>query len=290
MNRREPRSRKGPGPGDMSHSPLRAWHDLFPVAPGLRLLLLIVMVATASTRPGSWNDASRMATVQSLVESGSFVIDRTAFVGTGDKVLINGHFYSEKPPMPSVLGAAVYLPLHRLGISLHEGRSLAYYLVTLLTIKLFWLLGALAFYASLRFTGLDPEKRFLASLALGIGSLYFSWAVVFNNHALAAACLSIGFYFLLNARHGAPVRRNLGAAGFFLLFAGTADMPTSVFYVLFLAYVLCDTRLRSGVALLHAPHPGHVRAGARDQLLHSSEHRARADRPVVLPDTRDHRG
>jgi len=237
----------------MSHSQPRAWRDLFPIAPGLRLLLLILMVATASTRPGSWNDASRMATVQSLVESGSFVIDRTAFVGTGDKVFINGHFYSEKPPMPSVLGAAVYLPLHRLGIRLHAGRSLAYYLVTLLTIKLFWLLGALAFYASLRFTGLDPEKRFLVSLALGIGSLYFSWALVFNNHALAAACLSIGFYFLLSARHGAAVRRNLGAAAFFLLFAGTADMPTGIFYVLFLPYVLRDPRLRSGVVFYLLP-------------------------------------
>jgi hypothetical protein len=73
-----------------------------------------------------------MATVQSLVESRSFVIGDTAFTRTGDKVFINGHFYSDKPPIPSVLGALVYLPLYHLGIYLHDGRSAAYYLITLL--------------------------------------------------------------------------------------------------------------------------------------------------------------
>src|SRR4051794_35272272 len=83
----------------------------------VRLLFLLVLIALGVTHCSSmsWNDDSRMATIQSLVESGTLVIDHSDFVGTGDKVFVNGHFYSEKPPMTAVIGAAVYLPLYELG-------------------------------------------------------------------------------------------------------------------------------------------------------------------------------
>jgi hypothetical protein len=64
------------------------------------------------------------------------------------------------------------LPLYQTGVTLHKGPSLAYYLVTLTTVKLFWLLGTVAFFQALRFTGLDAEKRLLIALTLGVGSLF----------------------------------------------------------------------------------------------------------------------
>jgi len=220
-----------------------------PALPQQRLPLLLLSIALFTTHasPQSENDMSRMATVQSLVESGSFVIDRTNFVETSDKVFVNGHFYSDKPPMPAILGAAVYLPLYQMGITLHEGRSLAYYLITLMTVKIFWFFGTLAFFQTLKFTGLDAEKRLLAALILGAGSLFFSWSGTFNNHELAGAFLSIGFYFLLKARYEASRARNVGFAGFFLSLAGTADMPTGVFYALFLLYSVRDRDLRPAI-------------------------------------------
>jgi hypothetical protein len=222
--------------------------SLAKIAPRTRLLYLLAILALVTTHcvPRSANDESRIATVQSLVESGSLIIDKTPFIATRDKVFINGHFYSDKPPVPSVLGAAVYLPLYHLGFGLHEKASVPYYLVTLLTVKLFWLLGSVAFFCALGFTGLDAERRFLASVSLAFGSLYFSWSTVFNSHELAAAFLGIGFYFLLKARFSAQVNINLGIAAFFLSLASTADIPTGVFYALFLAYVVRDARLRHG--------------------------------------------
>jgi hypothetical protein len=94
----------------------------------------------------TWNDESLMATIQSLVESQSFVIDRTDFISTGDKVFVGGHYYSDKPPMPSMLGAIVYAPLHLLSLHLREGNTVAYFLVTLFTVGLVWLFGTLAFF------------------------------------------------------------------------------------------------------------------------------------------------
>jgi hypothetical protein len=220
--------------------------DFAKTPPLASLVYLLAVLALITTHPyvGSWNDASRIATVQSLVESRSFVIDRTAFVGTGDKVSINDHFYSDKPPIPAVLGAAVYMPLYHCGLRLHLGSSIPYYLVTLLIVKLFSILGVVAFYLQLELAGLNAQSRLLASLALGIGSLYFTWSTTFNSHELAAAFLSLGFYFLLKARFQAPTRLNIGVTAFFLSLASTADMPTGIFYILFLPYILRDQRLR----------------------------------------------
>lgn len=97
-----------------------------------RLALLVVVavasaVAAVSARPwaGSWNDASRLATVESLVDRHTFAIDDSIFVRpqppgqpggdetraplvTQDKLFIAGRFYSDKPPVPALLMAGLY--------------------------------------------------------------------------------------------------------------------------------------------------------------------------------------
>lgn len=76
---------------------------------------------------GSWNDASRLATIESLVDRHTWVIDDSVFVkpetglmnpfgidaakyknGTQDKLLIDGHFYSDKSPVPALILAVPY--------------------------------------------------------------------------------------------------------------------------------------------------------------------------------------
>lgn len=201
----------------------------------------------------TWNDESRMATIQSLVESGSFVIDRSSFITTGDKVFIDGHFYSDKPPAPALLGAAVYAPLYMAGLRLHEGNSIAYFLITLLTVGTCWLFGTLAFFYALRFTGMDAEHGLLAGVALGLGTIFLTWSTTFNNHEFAAGFLAIGFLFLLKARYEQRVQQNLAIAGLFLSLAGAADIPAGVFYMLFLLNVLRDPALRKAAGFYLAP-------------------------------------
>jgi hypothetical protein len=220
-----------------------------------RLLLLLSLTALGATHcaPATWNDESRMGTIQALVESHTFVIDHTEFVSTGDKVFISGNFYSDKPPLPAMLGAMVYFPLYQLGLKLHGGNSLAYYFITLFTVSLFWLLGTLAFFQSLKFTGLDAERRLLAAVALGLGTIYFSWSTTFNNHEIAASFLAIGFCFILKAKHENFGNRNLAFAGTFLSLAAAADIPTGIFFALFLVNVLRDPSLRRRVLFYVLP-------------------------------------
>jgi hypothetical protein len=224
-------------------------HRLAELQPSGRLIVLLSLIALGATHcaPTTWNDESRMGTIQSLVESHTFIIDHTEFVSTGDKVFIDGHFYSDKPPLPAMLGAMIYFPLYHLGLRLHGGNSLSYFCITLLTVSLLWVLGTLAFFHSLKFADLDGERRLLASVALGLGTIYLSWSTTFNNHEIAASFLAIGFCFLLKAKHEKFGNRDLALAGTFLSMAGAADIPTGIFYAMFLLYVFRDPSLRKRV-------------------------------------------
>ena len=91
----------------------------------LALFAAALTAAVIAARPyaGGWNDGSRLATVESLVDYHTLAIDRSIFVnpppaeagnsapyssedllstafGTGDKLYIKGHFYSDKSPVP----------------------------------------------------------------------------------------------------------------------------------------------------------------------------------------------
>jgi hypothetical protein len=162
-------------------------------------------------------------------------------------VLVDGHFYSDKPPLPAILGAIVYFPLYHLGLRLHGGNTLSYYFITLFTVSLFWLLGTLAFFKSLQFAGLNAERRLLGAIALSLGTIYLSWSTTFNNHELAASFLAIGFCFLLKAKHEDFKTRDLTLSGAFLSLAGASDIPTGIFFALFLVDVLRDSSLRKRV-------------------------------------------
>lgn len=219
----------------------------------LMLILIILAVVSICPRVNSWNDASRMATIQSLVEKHSFIIDESVFVNTGDKVFVNGHFYSDKLAVASVLGAIVYLPLYHLGIKLDYGWNLAYYLITLLTVKIFWILGLMAFYCALGLSDINDRHRLWLTIALSIASLYFTWSATFNNHLIAASCLIIGFYFLLKAKQSNFIRRYLFYAGSFLSLAGSVDVPTAVFYVGFSFYISTIPSLRREILFYFLP-------------------------------------
>ena len=88
------------------------------------LVAALALIALVGARPyaGGWNDGTRLATVEALVDYHSFAIDNSVFVkvpadgrpypdtdpllqkiGTSDKLLIDGHYYTDKPPVPAVL-------------------------------------------------------------------------------------------------------------------------------------------------------------------------------------------
>jgi hypothetical protein len=84
---------------------------MIPKSAAATVLLVATLVAVVSARDyaGGWNDGSRLAAVESLVDRHTFVIDESIFFqGTQDKLFINGHYYSDKPPVTALLLAGVY--------------------------------------------------------------------------------------------------------------------------------------------------------------------------------------
>lgn len=210
------------------------------------LALGLVGALTVLPKSIGYNDKTRMATIQAIVEHGTLAIGHTAFADTMDKVYIAGQYFSDKPVTPQLLGALVYAPLHAMGLTLDEHWNLAYYLITLLTVKLFWWISLVAFFKTLAYTGLSEGRRLWLTVALGMGTLVLSWSATFNNHSLAASWVTIGFFFLMRADRAGPVIRNLLASGLFFGLAGASDVPTLLFPAAFGVYLLFSRRLRSG--------------------------------------------
>lgn len=220
---------------------------LSPQARWLFVALALLAVSTILPEVRSANDASRMALTQALVEHRSLIIDQSIFVQWEDKSWVNGHFYSDKPALPSLLAAVVYWPIHALGIRLDFGVNFAYFLIVLLVSKTSWLGGAFAFYKGLRFVDVPESGRLGATIALAAGSLYLSYSAAFSNHGLAASWVAIGWYFYLRAVHTDAVRSSLAWAGLWLGLAGAADFPVLVYAAGVGALVLFDGRLRRGL-------------------------------------------
>jgi len=164
------------------------------------LLPLAVSILFAQHHMDSPNVSSRMDTIQSLVEQHSFCIDQSLRTFNVDVVKIDGRFYSDKPPLLSVLGAGIYWPFHAMfGLSFADHAPWLYHILTVLLVGVplavgLWLLGRCLFLA-----GLSPNAMTTTIFLAGMGTLFLPYAVTFNNHVPAATAIAAGFYFLLRA-------------------------------------------------------------------------------------------
>jgi hypothetical protein len=101
--------------------------------------VVIVLVVFGARWDARWNDGSRLAAVEALTERGTLAIDDSVFVrvpaelvargrapyplsmpsllvsGTMDKLRVGGRFYSDKPPVATVLMAGLYHPARWFG-------------------------------------------------------------------------------------------------------------------------------------------------------------------------------
>lgn len=202
------------------------------------LLAVVVMgVLWVFTRPVvSANPASRIATIDALVHEHTYMIDGSRYK-TIDRVVIDGHSYSSKPPVYSTLGAGAYWVLHKAtGLSLRskDGKERKTTLVWLT-----YIIAGLPFLVLLRYGyGLvcwmtDNEAARMWSFAsLGLGQLGLAYSTTVNNHAPASALVVVAFYYAYGMRHGhldAKRIRNWLYAGLAAGLAPTIDLGAALF-------------------------------------------------------------
>ncbi|MBI1879928.1 MAG: hypothetical protein HYR94_17190, partial [Chloroflexi bacterium] len=225
-----------------------------PTGPGLRwsslailVISLIAWLAQTGTVHHSWNESSRLAAIESIVERGTWRIDASRYgQETGDKILWGGHYYSAKPPLFSAVGAVFYAAIyHTWGARLasegcQPGELCVYYWLTVLLVGLPSALMAVLFYRlAARQLGAPIWAAGLTAL-LCFGTLVWPYSLAFNNHLIAASALLAGWYLLA---HDTAGQRQVFLAGLLVSLAVMFDL-TSMFVAaaLFLIVVIYHRR------------------------------------------------
>jgi hypothetical protein len=195
------------------------------------VLAITSAIAFASARnfAGSWNDGSRLATVESLVDYGTFAIDRSIFIrphqgadgslpyfaddndllrdGTGDKLLIQGHYYSDKSPVPAVLMAGLYKAVQAVtGLTARDKPAAFCYWMTVGGAGLAYVLAVWCVRRMAISAGLTLPSRLALTASFALATMALPYARHVNNHifllAVAAGLMSALGRFALERLHG----------------------------------------------------------------------------------------
>jgi len=175
----------------------------------------VVAIVSARSYAGSWNDGSRLATVESLVDRHSFAIDDSVFVqvprpgdpataapyphddplllqyGTSDKLFINGHFYSDKSPVPAVLMAGVYQGLQWIaGVTARRQPAQFCYWLTLASSGLAYVLATWCIFQLGEPLRLSMPLRVLLTASFGGATVALPYVRQVNSHIVLLAVTS----------------------------------------------------------------------------------------------------
>lgn len=161
------------------------------------------LIAVVSARPfaGSWNDGSRLATVESLVDRQTLVIDDSLFLrksppqnspyedgyplGTFDKLRIDGHWYSDKSPVPALLMAIIYQLLQWItGLTANVHPHAFCYWMTVLSSGVAYIVAVAGIHHLGRMLRLPARLRLGATVSFALSTLAVVYVRYTNNHIL----------------------------------------------------------------------------------------------------------
>jgi hypothetical protein len=167
-------------------------------------------LAAAVARPfaGGWNDGSRLATVESLVDQHSLAIDQSVFVtpppptageaapyaaddllsttfGTGDKLFIDGHYYSDKSPVPALgMGIAYWIAQQTTGLVARDRVDVFCRLLTILTSGMAYAVAVAAMFLLFGEISLSPGMACAVAASFALSTMTLTYAEHVNNHSL----------------------------------------------------------------------------------------------------------
>ena len=172
-------------------------------------MILIVLLATllhamalGKAKPlQSANDRSRWCTVWSLVERGTFQIDeirQRPGWDTIDLVHVDGHFYSTKPPLLTVLVSGLTWCVQRTtGWTLTSQTQQVTFVVLLVVNILPFFVSLLAWVAIVEQITEKIWTRLFAVIIACFGTLITPFLMTLNNHTVAAASVMIALFALM---------------------------------------------------------------------------------------------
>jgi hypothetical protein len=239
--------------------------DLVIICLTARIVLGLIFLARGDKLPvHSPNDLSRWATVYSLAERGTYKIDDTPWPPTIDRVLINGHTYSSKPPLLPTLLAMEYLMLKEVSLGRLNFQDSPETVIRILvtTVNLFPLLTFLFLYSRfLEDRAFSQWTHVFCLVSAALGTYLTSYCITLNNHTVA----SFSVFFALYGAYQIWIKGKKDShlfvlTGLFAGFAAVNELPAVSFLVLLSAgflWKLPRQTLRFFVPLALLPIVGH---------------------------------
>ena len=213
----------------------------------------------------SANDRSRWATINALVEDGTYQIDRQLAIRQGphqrrvwqtiDLVRHRGtdgrmHYYSSKPPLFPTLVAGVYWVVHAVtGMTLTAYPMYIGRIVLALTNLPLLAVFLLSTIGLIERTGRTHWGRLLAGTATALGTMVLPFTVTLNNHLPAISATAVTLWVLADPRRSAHYRWLL-LAGLSAGFAAANELPALSMACLWAALAFYRQPFKSLIAFL----------------------------------------
>lgn len=172
------------------------------------------------------NDASRWATTWSLAHGYGYIIDEAPY-DTHDKVRIDGHFYSSKPPLLSTVIAGIYSFLRLTGLELRQDER-AIVAIVVLIINIIPLTLLFKEYSNwLDARQFSSFTKYVCLLFSAFGTYLSAYALALNNHTVAAC--AVFAVMLLIERAVLPDYKTYFLAGLLVSWAVANELPALSF-------------------------------------------------------------
>jgi chromate transport protein ChrA len=262
------------------------------------VLAVAIGIALCSARPyaGGWNDGSRLATVETLIDRHAWFIDDSIFVrvphpddantplpydpnvsallehGTLDKLFIHGHYYSDKSPVPALLMAGEY-QLWKWATSwtarTHPDRFCA--AMTLASSGLSYVLAVLCIYRLGRPLRLPLLLRLALTGSFALATVALPYAQQVNNHILllavtAALVLELA-WLMAESQRGSMSAWRLAAVGTLAGLGYTIDLGTGPVILLCTTVLIAACRKKTLLRSVANQDSAGTRSGERAPLL-----------------------
>jgi hypothetical protein len=210
----------------------------------------------------SANDRSRWMTIRSLVELGTYEIDKIQLDPTWDTIDMvqhegrDGklHRYSSKPPLLATLLAGEYWLIHRLtGLTLRDhpyeiGRVMIFTINVLPLLLMYVLLARLVE----RF-GMTDWGRIFVMASATMGTFLNTFAIVLNNHIVGAVSATIALYVAIRIAYDGERRLHYFAiAGFAAAMTAADELPALIFLAVIGALLLWYASRQTMIAFVPA--------------------------------------
>jgi hypothetical protein len=215
----------------------------------LLALLALALVYAAPIQPLNWNVTGHYALVQAFADGTPMIDDYLDNAPTGDRVSVDGHWYSDRAPGLAYWSLPAFAALDLAGLAGGQTEPVGPHPND----RAIWLLGlwgtvlpgfVLLLLVRSVADRIDPTLGTVAAVTVGCGTLLLPFATMLFAHVLAATLLfgSFTVLFCERLRPGRPRHWGLGAAGLLAGLAFTTEYAAALVGVVLAVYALAGVR------------------------------------------------